>query len=54
MLTPEAFEPVSGGWGRMGWTTATLSKLSAAELRSALETEYAHALPKKPKSRRRH
>jgi uncharacterized protein len=53
MLAPETFEPVFGGWGRMGWTTATLSKLSAAELRSALETAYAHALPKKPKSRRR-
>ena len=51
MLAPEAFAPVPGGWGRMGWTTATLSKLKVAELKVALETAYQHALPKKPKSR---
>ena len=50
MLAPEAFAPVPGGWGRMGWTTATLAKLKVAELKSALETAYQHALPKKPKS----
>jgi hypothetical protein len=50
MLAPEAFAPVPGGWGRMGWTTATLSKLKVAELKVALETAYLHALPKKAKS----
>jgi hypothetical protein len=49
---PEAFAPVPGGWGRMGWTTATLAKLSAAELKSAVEMAYAHAQPKKPKVRK--
>lgn len=48
---PEAFAPVPGGWGRMGWTTATLSTLSVAALKSALETAYAHAV-KKPGKRR--
>ena len=33
MLAPEAFSPVPNAWGKQGWTTATLSKLSAAELR---------------------
>jgi hypothetical protein len=51
MLAPEAFAPVPGGWGRMGWTTATLAKLKVAELKAALETAYQHALPKQPKHR---
>ena len=33
MLAPEAFAPVPGAWGKQGWTTATLSTLSAPELR---------------------
>src|SRR5215212_9890204 len=44
MMAPEAFAPVPGGWGKQGWTTATLSKLSAAELKSALETAWAHGI----------
>ena len=51
MLAPEAFSPVPNAWGKQGWTTATLSKLSTAELKAALETAWAHALPKKPKRR---
>ena len=50
MMAPEAFAPLPNAWGRQGWTTATLSKLSAAELKSALETAWAHAV-KKPKRR---
>ena len=35
---------------RDAWpTTATLAKLKVAALKSALETAYQHALPKKPK-----
>jgi hypothetical protein len=45
MLAPRAFQPVDGGWGRQGWTTATLSELSLAELREALETAWRHAGP---------
>ena len=47
MLAPDAFSPVPNAWGRQGWTRADLSKLGKAELRSALETAWAHALPKR-------
>jgi YjbR len=49
-VAPEAFAPVPNAWGQQGWTTATLSALTTAELKSALETAYAHALAK-PKRR---
>jgi len=52
LMTPEAFAPVPNKWGQQGWTTAELSKLGAAELKSALETAWAHAVPtKKPRRR---
>jgi hypothetical protein len=51
MMAPEAFAPVPNAWGQQGWTTATLSKLSAAELKDALATAWAHA-SKKRKARR--
>lgn len=47
LLAPAAFQPVPGGWGKMGWTTATLAELSAAELKDALELAWRQALPKK-------
>jgi YjbR len=47
MMAPEAFAPVPNAWGRQGWTTATLSRLSTAELKAALEMAWAHAVPKK-------
>jgi hypothetical protein len=53
MLAPEAFAPVPNAWGKRGATTATLAKLKVAELKSALETAYQHALPNKPKRRRK-
>jgi len=46
LLAPEAFAPVANAWGKQGWTTATLSALSVAELRDALETAWRHALPR--------
>jgi hypothetical protein len=52
MMAPEAFAPVGGAWGKQGWTTATLSALSVAELRDALETAWRHAVPKKRARRR--
>lgn len=45
LLAPDAFQPVSGGWGRQGWTTATLSELSVADLRQALEIAWRNAGP---------
>jgi len=53
LLAPEAFAPVPNAWGKRGATTATLGKLKVAELKSALETAYQHALPKKPKRRQK-
>jgi hypothetical protein len=49
MLAPAAFQPVPGGWGRQGWTTATLAALSVPELKDALETAWRHALPQRPR-----
>jgi hypothetical protein len=49
MVMPQAFRPVEGGFGRQGWTTATLSALNVADLRNALEMAWRHALPKSPK-----
>ena len=51
MLAPEAFTPVAGGWGAMGWTTARLSALSDAELLDALRL--AHAFGSAPPRRAR-
>ncbi len=48
MMAPNAFKPVPGGWGKQGWTTATLSELGVAELKEALETAWHHALSKRP------
>jgi hypothetical protein len=53
MLAPEAFAPIPNAWGRQGWTVATLSKLKPAELKSALQTAWQHAVPKKPKRRQK-
>ncbi|MET0605830.1 MAG: MmcQ/YjbR family DNA-binding protein [Beijerinckiaceae bacterium] len=44
MLAPEAFSPAPNAWGRQGWTTATLSKLSVEELKQALDVAWSHAL----------
>ena len=51
MLAPEAFCPVPGGWGKQGWTTATLSALSVPELKDALEIAWRQALPRRKTSR---
>lgn len=47
LIAPEAFAQIPNAWGKQGWTTATLSKLKAAELKHALEMAWRHALPKK-------
>jgi hypothetical protein len=45
MLAPDAFSPVPNAWGRQGWTTVTLAKIKAAELKDVLETAWRHAVP---------
>ena len=47
MLAPEAFAPVPNAWGQQGWTTAKLRPCSAADLKSALEMAWRHAVAKK-------
>jgi hypothetical protein len=47
MMAPGALAPVPGGWGTQGWTTATLSAMSAAALQDALETAWRHAVQKR-------
>jgi hypothetical protein len=37
---PEVFEPVHGGWGRMGMTFVILQKVEEATLQGALATAY--------------
>jgi hypothetical protein len=52
MMASEAFTAVPGGWGRQGWTTATLAALSTAELQAALEMAWRHAKPKRASAAR--
>jgi hypothetical protein len=47
MMAPDAFAPVSGGWGRQGWTTATLAALRPDELKAALEAAWRHGAEKR-------
>lgn len=47
LLAPEAFVPIQNAWGRQGWTTVVLEKLTEAELRAALEMAWQHALPRR-------
>jgi YjbR len=53
LVAPDAFAPIPNAWGRQGWTVATLSKLSVAELRAALEMAWQHTLSKKKATKRR-
>jgi hypothetical protein len=48
MLAPEVFAPVPNAWGKQGWTTLTLAKATAEDLKAALEMAWAHAVPAKP------
>ena len=48
MLAPDAFAPVPGGWGQQGWTTATLSALSAMRMRHARNNGIAAKRKRKP------
>jgi hypothetical protein len=48
---PEAFAPVPGGWGRMGFTTVDLRVVKEADLRRVLGE--AHALASEPPRKKR-
>jgi len=42
-----AIYPVTGGWGRMGWTTADLTKINPLLLKEVLTSAYCQTAPKK-------
>ncbi len=47
---PHAFSPVPGGWGRMGYTTVDLARVTEAELTPVLRES--HALASEPPKKR--
>ncbi len=50
MLTsvePSIFAPVTGGWGRQGWTTVDLTAADEATVASALTTAWRTVAPKR-------
>jgi hypothetical protein len=53
-LAPQAMAPVAGGWGRMGWTSCTLSTIDALTFKAALLAAHARAnlpLPKRARKK---
>ena len=45
---PEVFEPVQGGWGRMGMTYIVLDRVDEATMRGALTTAHRNIDSKRP------
>ena len=43
---PDIFDPISGGWGRQGWTRVILANADEATLKSALQTAWRNVAPK--------
>ncbi len=43
---PEVFEPVQGGWGRMGMTYIVLDRADEATMRGALTTAHKNVVSK--------
>lgn len=52
LVAPDAFFAVPNAWGRQGWTSGNLAKLTAEELKAALEMAWWHALPAPKRPRR--
>ncbi len=50
---PEAFVAIDNGFGRQGWTTVILSRVSLAAIKDALRVAHAIASEKKKSSRKR-
>jgi hypothetical protein len=44
---PDVFVPITGGWGRQGWTYVMLAAADATTLKSALTTAWRNVAPKK-------
>jgi hypothetical protein len=52
-VAPDAFTALDNAWGRQGWTCATLSALSEAELRAALELAWRRGAAKPGRRRQK-
>lgn len=50
---PDSFAPVTGGWGRQGWTTVNLHKVKKKMLESAIQCAWYGAAPPKLQERYR-
>src|SRR5258708_33905825 len=48
--TPQIFAPVSGGWGRQGYTNVQLAEADAATLKAALALAWQNCAPKKTRA----
>lgn len=48
---PGLFEPVTGAWGRKGWTRVVLEASDAATVRHAMAMAYRSVTPKRPHGR---
>jgi hypothetical protein len=44
---PEVFVPLTGGWGRQGWTYVVIGAADETTMRSALTTAWKNVAPKK-------
>ncbi len=44
-MAPKAFSPVSGNWGRMGWTTVRFDEVDENLCKTAVGGAHLHALP---------
>jgi hypothetical protein len=47
MLDPAAFAPVSGGWGRQGWTNVSLALVDESVFRQAVSIAWQQVAPKR-------
>ena len=52
-LSPKAFEPASGAWGRQGCTTVHLSSAGERDVRGAMTLAWQRAAEKPPPKKRR-
>jgi hypothetical protein len=49
---PHVFSPVTGGWGRMGYTSINLEKADELDIKSALLAAWTHSREKLTASRK--
>ena len=52
IVAPDTFTPLPNAWGKQGWTTARLARMSERELAQALRIAWSHALAKRTRRSR--